>query len=247
MNAQTSTTGTLEPTLPRFDRKFIEAHQLIERYLENKLPLKGARELEHWCRAHPEYLEELNLGERAAASLKLLEASGQPVDLREPQPPWWRTIYFLIGLGFLTLVSFVAFWAMLGKYEYLTSKLEDARAAAAHGTMSAPVSQRSLALAPDHAPGIGAARVTVSHGAAELVELRIDMSYSKNTQFRVAIDKRDQGRALLISNLLKDSNGDVKIAFNTSALAPGLYDVRVEGLPPRGAPIEEGWLVVDAH
>ena len=247
MNAQTSTTGTVDPTLPRFDRKFIEAHQLIERYLESKLPFKGARDLEQWCRAHPEYLEELHLGERAAASLKLLEASGQPVDLREPQPPWWKTIYVLIGLGVLTLVSFVAFWAVFGKYVYLTGKLEDVRAAAAHGAMSAPVSQRSVAVAPDHAPGIGAARLSVNHGTAELVEVRIGMSYSTNTQFRVTVDKRDQGRALVIGNLLKDSNGDVKIAFNTSALAAGPYDIRVEGLPPRGAPVEEGWLVLDAH
>ena len=41
----------------RFDAKFIEDHKLIERYLENKLPLKGARDLENWCREHPEYLE----------------------------------------------------------------------------------------------------------------------------------------------------------------------------------------------
>ena len=69
------------PPAPRFDAKFIEDHQLIERYLQNKLPSKGARDLENWCRANPEYLEGLNLPERTQASLKLLEASGKPVDL----------------------------------------------------------------------------------------------------------------------------------------------------------------------
>ena len=28
------------PTAPRFDRKFIEDHQLLQRYLEGKLPVK---------------------------------------------------------------------------------------------------------------------------------------------------------------------------------------------------------------
>ncbi len=75
--AQAKPAGKPAPVSPRFDKKFIEDHKLIERYLENKLPFKGARDLEQWCRAHPDYLNELKLSERAHASLKLLEASGQ--------------------------------------------------------------------------------------------------------------------------------------------------------------------------
>src|SRR5271163_2806669 len=109
MNARTSAPGNLKASVPlRFDAKFIEDHKLIDRYLENKLPFKGARDLENWCRAHPEYLNDLKLSERAQASLKLLEASGQPQDLGEPPQPWWKTIYVLIGLGVVTLLSLAA-------------------------------------------------------------------------------------------------------------------------------------------
>ena len=82
MNARTLSQGN-QQTSPRFDRKFIEDHRLVERYLTNQLPLKGARDLENWCRAHPEYLNELQLSERAQTSLKLLEASGRPQDLED--------------------------------------------------------------------------------------------------------------------------------------------------------------------
>ncbi len=62
MNARTipeaKSAAKSAPLAPRFDKKFIEDHKLIERYLENKLPFKGARDLEKWCRAHPEYLNE---------------------------------------------------------------------------------------------------------------------------------------------------------------------------------------------
>src|ERR1700737_391827 len=116
MDARTISQGNPETAPPRFDRKFIEDHRLIERYLENKLPFKGARDLENWCRANPEYLDELKLSERAQTSLKLLEASGQSVDLSEARPPWWKTIYFLIGLGVVTALSLIAFWVGLGKY-----------------------------------------------------------------------------------------------------------------------------------
>jgi hypothetical protein len=99
MNARTISQGNQQTTSVRFDRKFIEDHKLVERYLDNKLPFKGARDLENWCRAHPDYLNELKLSERAHTSLKLLENSGQPQDLGEPRPPWWKTIYVPIGWG----------------------------------------------------------------------------------------------------------------------------------------------------
>src|ERR1700689_5322955 len=101
MNARTVPAGQAKAMAapPRFDAKFIEEHKLIERYLENKLPLRGAVDLEKWCRANPEYLDKLKLSERAQASLKLLEASGQSVDLREPESPWWKAPYGLIALA----------------------------------------------------------------------------------------------------------------------------------------------------
>ena len=89
MNAQLTpgSTEPVQPPAPCVDRKFIEEHQLLERYLIGKLPLKGARDLENWCRANPQYLEELQLGVRAQGSLKLLEAAGQDgcqIPIREP-------------------------------------------------------------------------------------------------------------------------------------------------------------------
>jgi hypothetical protein len=247
MSAQPIPPAAAETAAPRFDRKFIEDHRLVDRYLEGKLPFKGARELENWCRAHPEYLAELKLAERTHASLKLLEQSGQPQDLGEPSIPWWKTVYFLIGLGVVAFVSIVAFWVLFGKYVIQGGRLEDLRAELSRGSMVAPVSQRNQRVTPDRAPRINAARVTVNHATPELVDLRIDMSYSQQTQFRVTIDKRDQARALVLTNLAKDSNGDLKLAFNTSGLGVGPYDVRIEGLPFRGEPIAEGWLILDVH
>src|SRR3984885_1936354 len=108
MNARTVSQGNPQTAPPRFDRKFIEDHKLVERYLQNKLPPKGARDLENWCRANPDYLNGLKLSERAQASLALLEACGQPLDLSEPKPPWWKTPYIPIASGVIALVSLAA-------------------------------------------------------------------------------------------------------------------------------------------
>jgi hypothetical protein len=233
---------------PRFDAKFIEDYKLVERYLESKLPLKGARDLENWCRAHPEYLNKLKLAERAQASLKLLEASGQSQDLGEPPPPWWKTPYVLIGLCAVAFASLVAFWVLMGKYAILHRELEDTRVRMNQGSLVQPAIQTIRRISPDRAPGIDQSKIVVSRAAPQLIDLHIDMSYTlKLNQFRMFVDKRDQGRALILNNVLKDSNNDLRLTFNTTGLAAGIYTVRIEALPPRGDPIPDGWFILEVQ
>jgi hypothetical protein len=253
MNTQSSASAVVPPApataeaAPRFDRKFIDDQQIVERYLTNKLPLKGARELENWCRSHPEFLDELKLSERTHASLKLLDLSGRPEDLREAPPPWWKTLYFLIGLGVLAFVCLIAFWVLFGKYVLLRGELADTRTQMAQGPLAPATTLTSAAIAPDRAPGLDKSKLTVSRSSPTLVDVRIDMSYSRQMQFRLTVDKKDQGRALVLNNLLKDSNGDLRLSFNTSGLGAGIYTVRIESLPFSGSPIAEGWLILDVH
>jgi hypothetical protein len=236
------------PPPPRFDRKFIEDHKLVERYLEGKLPFKGARDLENWCRAHPEYLNELKLSERAHTSLKLLEASGQPLDLREPKAPWWKNVYVLIGLCAVTALSLLAFWAVLGKYILLRSQLDDVRTQADQGTLVQPANNSQIVVTPDRAPGIDKARIILSRSAPQLLDVHIDLNYTnKLTQFRMFVDKKDQGRALILNDLLKDSNGELRMTLNSTGLAAGIYNVRIEALPFRGGPIPLGWLILEVR
>lgn len=219
MNARTVPAGQAKAVAapPRFDAKFIEEHKLIERYLENKLPLRGAVDLEKWCRAHPEYLDKLKLSERAQASLKLLEASGHSVDLGEPPQPWWKSHYVLIGLAVVTFLSLVAAWTLVGKLGLLRSELEDAKLRAKQGTLVQPAVQTERHISPDHAAGLGGARILVSTVAPQLIDLHLDMAYTQKLNlFRVIVDKQDQGRALILNNLLKDSNNDLRMTFNTT-------------------------------
>jgi hypothetical protein len=248
MNARTVSQENPQTAPPRFDRKFIEDHRLVERYLENKLPFKGARDLENWCRAHPDYLTELQLSERAQTSLKLLEASGQPVDLREPQPPWWKTIYVLIGLCVVAALSLIAFWVLLGKYVLLRGELDDTRNVMNQGSLVQPATSRELHVSPDRVAGIDRARIVVTRAAPQLMDVHIDLGYTdKLVQFRLFVDKKDQGRALVLNNLLKDSNGELRVTLNSTGLAAGIYNVRIEALPFRGNPMPIGWLILDVR
>jgi hypothetical protein len=250
MNARTVAQGKPAakpaPVSPRFDRKFIEDHKLVERYLENKLPFKGARDLEQWCRAHPDYLNELKLSERAHASIKLLEASGRPQDLGEPKPPWWKSIYLPIGLAAIALVCLAAAWSLAGKNSSLQGKLEDTKRVMSQGPLVQPATEKAIYISPDHAPGINRAKIQLSRAAPLLMNVHIDLGYTqKLLQFRVFVDKQDQGRALVLNNLLKDSNGELRVTLNSTGLSAGIYTVRIEALPPRGIPIPIGWLIIE--
>ena len=249
MNARPGAADGPQPTPPRFDAKFIEDHHLIERYLENKLPVKGARDLERWCRANPDYLQGLKLSERTQASLKLLEASARPLDLRDPRTPWWQRPYTPVALGAIALVSLVAFWSLFGKYQLLRGDLEDARTRLRQGPLEQPAVERTLRVSPDRAPGIDRARLSVSRSNPQLLDLHVDVSYVKAVQFRMIVDKQGQGRALILDNLLKDSNGELRLTLNTSGLAPGIYTVRIEALPfhSSGLPSPEGWVILEVQ
>jgi hypothetical protein len=248
MNARTISQGKSAPVSPRFDRKFIEDHKLVERYLESKLPFKGARDLENWCRAHPDFLNELKLSERAHSSLKLLEASGRPQDLREPKPPWWQSVYILIGLCAVTIVSVAACWAVAGKFATLQTRLEDAKRVKDQGSLVQPATETTKFVSPDHAQGINRAKITLSRSAPQLMDVHIDLGYTqKQMQFRMFVDKQDQGRALVLNNLLKDSNGELRITLNSTGLSAGIYNVRIEALPPRGIPTPIGWLMLEVQ
>lgn len=233
-----------ETAAPRFDRKFIEDNQILDRYLLGKLPLKGARELENWCRANPQYLDELQLGQKAQGSLKLLEAAGQPQDLGEPIIPWWKTLYFQIGLCVATAASLLALMVLLGKFALLRGELEDAKTVARQGSLTAPARIDSLSIEPDRVEGIDRARVSVSRASRTLVDLKVHMGFTKLTNFKLTVEKKDQGRALVIDQLGRDSNGDLHLSFNSSGLSPGEYHVQVDGLPFRGEPVSMAWFVI---
>jgi hypothetical protein len=52
---------------------------------------------------------------------------------------------------------------------------------------------------------------------------------------------------LILNNLLKDSNGELRMTLNSTGLDAGIYNVRIEALPPRGSPIPAGWLILEVR
>ena len=106
-------------------------------------------------------------------------------------------------------LSLIAFWALLGKYVLLRGELDDTRNLINQGSLVQPATSRELRVSPDRAAGIDRARIVVTRAAPQLLDVHIDLGYTdKLMEFRLFVDKKDQGRALVLNNLLKDSNGE---------------------------------------
>jgi hypothetical protein len=60
--------------------------------------------------------------------------------------------------------------------------------------------------------------------------------------FRVQMDRTDQGKVATIGNVQRDSNGQLRVAFNSSALGPGDYQITLEGVDWKGGTEPQAWI-----
>jgi hypothetical protein len=229
---------------PPMDRDAIARNQVVERYLSGRLPLKGATEFERFCHDHPELLDEIGLPERVNAGLRLLEASGKPEPWHETARPAWQQPMVTIGLAAGVMVLAVALAITTGSSAGKSHRIAELQRQVADRTLDAATGTREIRLLPSRSGASNSPAITVGGGDAQLADFRIDESRSPYHLFRVTIDRVDQGRVGVINNLAKDSNGHLRIALNTSALGPGIYQLTLEGLDWHGDPQPDSWATI---
>jgi hypothetical protein len=226
------------------DRDFIARNQVVERYLSGKLPIKAATDFERYCKEHPELLDELGLPERVNAGLRLLEASGKPEPWQEAARPLWQQPAVFFGVaGFaalLALVLSIVVAASAGK----THKILELQKQVVERSLDAATSTRVIRLLPNRSGASNTPAIVIGGTAAQLVDFHIDESRSPYKDFRVTIDRIDQGRVMIIDNLAKDSNGHLRVAVNSSAFGPGNYLLTIEGLTMRLDPQPDSWVTI---
>jgi len=226
------------------DRDFIARNQIVERYLSGRLPLKGATDFERFCRDNPQMLDELGLPERVNAGLRLLEASGKPEPWQDAPKAWWTKPQLLIGLAAATLVLGIGLAIVASTSASKTQRIERLQKRLAEQPVEAATSTRTIRVVPSHEGASNTPAVVIGGGAAQLVDLKIDETRSAYKAFRITIDRIDQGRVAVIHNLVKDSNGHLRLALNSSALGPGNYQLTIEGLSWRGDPEPDSWVTI---
>lgn len=227
------------------DRDFIARNQVVERYLSGRLPIKGATDFERFCREHPELLDELGIPERVNAALRLLEASGKPEPWAEPPKAFWQKLEILLGLAGATLALGIALAIVASGSAQKTRQIAALRQEAMERPLDPATSTRDIRLLPSREGASNTPVIVIGGGSeAQLADFRIDESRSQYRLFRITIDRINQGRVGVIDHLAKDSDGNLRIALNSTALGPGDYQLTIEGLTWQGAPQADSWVTI---
>ncbi len=227
------------------DRDFIARNQIVERYLSGKLPVRGATEFERFCKSHPELLDEMGLPERVNAGLRLLEASGKPEPWQEAPKRFWHNPLVPIGLAAAVVVLAIATTTAARTSAQKNQAIAALTDQVAAQPLEPATTTRTIRLLPSRDGASNSPAVIIGgNGQTQLADLHIDMTHSPYRQYRITIDRIDQGRVAIINNLGKDSNGHVRIALNSSALGPGNYQFTIEGLNWRGEPQPDSWVTI---
>lgn len=223
------------------DTDFVMRNQIVERYLGGRLPLKGTQDFEQFCRAHPELLEEIGLSQRLQTALRLMEAGGQPLPWEQPPTPWWQRPALLAGVAVLTVALAITSLVLSSRLSASVRAATQWRQRAAAQPLDAAGSTQTLRIEPSRTAPSARSLATVGGPRAQMADLKFDLSWSKFTSFQVSIDRVGQGRVASLRGLQKDSNGDLRIALNSSALGPGDYQFTLDGLNWQGSPVAQAW------
>ncbi|MBS0380083.1 MAG: hypothetical protein JSS29_16505 [Proteobacteria bacterium] len=226
------------------DRDYIARNQIVERYLSGRLPLKGATDFEQFVAKHPDILDEIGLPERVNAGLRLLEASGKPEPWQEPARPAWQKPQVTVALAVVVALLGVALLVLTGATTSKNRRIAQLQKQVADQPLDPATSTREIRVLPSREGASNSPAITIGGGGAQLADFKIDESRSPYHVFRVTIDRIDQGRVGIISNLEKDSNGHLRIALNSTALGPGNYQLTIEGLNWRGDSEPDSWVTI---
>lgn len=239
-----SAAPAVSPPAAPMDRDYIARNQVVERYLSGRLPLKGATEFEQFVGRHPELLDEIGLPERVNAGLRLLEASGKPEPWQEAPRPAWQKPQVTLALAAASGVLAVLAMVLTGASASKSHKIAELQKQVIEQPLDPATSTREIRLMPNRSGASNAPAITIGGGGAQLADFKLDESRSPYHIFRVTIDRIDQGRVGVITNLVKDSNGHLRIALNSTALGPGNYQLTIEGLNWRGDPEPDSWVTI---
>lgn len=233
-----STPATLAANM---DREFILRNQIVDRYLVNKLPARGALDFERYCRAHPEILEDLKVTERVHAGVRLMEAGGVALPWETRPKQFWERLPVSIALALLAAGSVGAALVFHGREVNETAAIAALQKRIAEQPLDPVQGTRTMRIELNRDGPQGAAAYTIADTRAELAELKFQLGWSTLSLFRLTIDRAGQGRVMVLNNLQRDSNGELRVSLNTHLLGPGAYQLQVEGLNPRGEYTPQGW------
>ncbi len=159
--------------------------------------------------------------------LRLLDASGEPEPWAQKPLPFYQkplAIAVVAALaGTLLIASLMLLTAGEQKDQQIAVLTKDAQTQ----ILLPAKSTRPIVVQPSRNGPVSRSMVTIGGKDTEMADFKFDVSWSTYDNFRIAVDRVDQGRVAVFTNLARDSNGHLRIALNSSAIGPGDYDLNL--------------------
>lgn len=255
------------------DRNGIRDAQVIDRYLSGELTMREAREFERYCLDHPEVLKDMPIPVRLKARLSrrphaqsetgtfpaipssathaaidATEAGFDPDEEPAASPRTYRggagrIVIIVLAAAMLLAIAGAISQAM--KADALAGQIENLQREQQVLRMQAPGSVETHRLQPTRAKPQRASLSVGRPVPPQWMELHVDVSTGKYTQFQITIDESDAGRVMQMKRLTRDSNQELRLALNSSAFPPGDYLLKIDGYTWRGQLKHVGWLRLD--
>jgi len=221
------------------DREFIIKNQIVERYLAGRLPPKGVTDFEKLIRSRPQLIDELGLADKVNAGLRLLDAAGVAEPWTEKPKKFWETPVFGMSAAAVAIAALIGCVVLAMQVSSRNATI----ASQAQENIERPIApstrKRTVIVNPARNGPPARSTLTISHG--DFAEMKVDLSWTRYSAFRVSFDRVDQGRVAVLDGMEKDSNSHLRLSLNAGAFGPGDYLVTIEGLTMRREAIPVAW------
>jgi hypothetical protein len=257
----------------RMDRKYIENEHVVDRYLSGDLTVREARDFEKFCLDNPAFLQALPIPVRLKTRLSRRPAEGSetgvfdaipssstravmeetddgfdPEEAREEMRRASsggavnRVLVMALGLGLVLAAGAAVIFGM--QASSLTEQLQSKTKQLTSTQMQAPGSVQRYKLKMVKGKPSSPTFALGWLDPPQWLDISVDATDGKITQFQLTIDKTDGVRVMQIKRIMRDSNKEIRFSLNSSAFGPGDYLVKVEGYNWRGQTEEVGWLML---
>jgi hypothetical protein len=153
--------------------------------------------------------------------------------MRTEISPWleWLERHKLVAGVAAAMTALVVALAWVSyRWNIATDRLEMLEQRAAAGFLQAPSSSRTVRVDPRSPRPIAIGRGDFP----ERIDLRFNARTSRHARFRMSLVREDGTLLVHADQMVRDSNHDLRLSFNTSILPAGQYLVRVEGYARAG-------------
>lgn len=206
------------------DRQYIDDHHIIERYLDDQLPDDEREAFEAYYVTRPEIVQQIELAVRVKLGFAKLERDGALEPLLRPEKarsPSWLKLAAAATVAAVAIAVGVQFVGRTPATPLLARTV-------------AELSVGSNAVLKASAPYTLVRRRDTNDATIELpgepqaLVLRLDLAnVASSRSYQVTLRTPDGGEILTkLPGLLPDS-GFVQVVLNSSAIAPGAYDLIV--------------------